>query len=143
MAPHRGAGPAFNDVLAGHIQMMSASVGGGFPFTQAGKLRPLGVGSPKRLAVLADTPTFIESGFAGFVASLWFGLGAPPNMPKPLVDRLSAELKAALEKPEVVAKLRSMGTDPEYLSPAEFSARASSDFEQWGKVLRDNNIKPD
>lgn len=140
--PYRGAAFAYNDLLGGHIQMMSVSLGA-LPYIKAGSLRAIAIGSPQRSPLVPDAPTFIEEGLAGFVAGSWFGMAAPPNTPWEIINRLSAEIKLAVAKPEIADKLRTLGTDPEYMSAAEFAARASGDFEQWGKVLRDNNIKPD
>ena len=140
--PYRGAAPGYNDLMAGHIQMMSTSLGA-LPYVKSGKMRAISIGSPTRLPAVPEVSTFIEEGLSGYVAGSWLGLAAPPNLPKPILDRMSAEIKGALSKPEVLEKLRTLGTDPEYLAPAEFAVRVQADYEQWGKIMRDNNIKPD
>jgi tripartite-type tricarboxylate transporter receptor subunit TctC len=140
--PYRGVAPAYNDLLAGQIQMMSSSLGA-LPYIRAGKLRAIAIGSPQRLAVLPDVPTFIEQGLPGFIAGSWVGVAAPPGTPAKIVNRLSAELQAALNKPEVAALIRNLGTEPDYMAPAEFAARANRDVARWGKIMRDNNIKPE
>ena len=139
--PYKGAAPAYSDLLAGRIQMMSVSLGA-LPYIKAGKFRAIAIGSPQRSPVLPDVATFNEEGLTGFVAGSWLGLAAPPATPRDIVNRLSAELKASLANPEVDQKLRALGTDPEFLSGPEFAARATGDFQQWGKVLKENNIKP-
>ena len=138
--PYRGAAPAYNDLLGGQIQMMSVSLGA-MPYIKAGRLRAIGIGSAQRSPLLPDVPTYVEEGLAGFVSGVWFGIAAPANTPREIVNRLSAEFKAAIAKPEVAEKLRGLGTEPEYLPGPEFGALATKDFEQWGKVMRDNNIK--
>jgi tripartite-type tricarboxylate transporter receptor subunit TctC len=140
--PYRGAAPAYNDLLAGQIQMMSVSLGA-MPYIKAGKMRAIGIGSAQRSPLLPDVPTYAEEGLTGFVSGVWFGIAAPANTPKDIVNRLSAEVKAAIAKPDVAEKLRRLGTDPEYLPGPAFGAVATKDFEQWGKVMRDNNIKLD
>ena len=138
--PYRGAAPAYNDLLGGQIQMMSVSLGA-MPYIKAGKFRAIAIGSAQRSPLLPDVPTYVEEGLAGFVAGVWFGVAAPANTPKDIVNRLSAEFKAAIAKPEVAEKLRTLGTEPEYMPGPEFGALATKDFQQWGKVLRDSNIK--
>ena len=140
--PYRGAAPAYNDLLAGQIQMMSVSLGA-MPYIKAGKMRAIGIGSAQRSPLLPEVPTYSEEGLTGFVSGVWFGIAAPANTPKDIVARLSAEVKAAIAKPDVADKLRRLGTDPEYLPGPEFGALATRDFEQWGKVMQDNNIKLD
>ncbi len=138
--PYRGAAPAYNDLLGGQIQLMSVSLGA-MPYIKAGKMRAIGIGSAQRSPLLPDVPTYIEEGLPGFVSGVWFGIAAPANTPKDIVNRLSAEFKAAIAKPEVAERLRGLGTEPEYLPGPEFGSLATKDFEQWGKVIRDNNIK--
>ena len=140
--PYRGVAPAYNDLLAGHIQMMSSSLGA-LPYIRAGKLRAIAIGSPQRSPLLPDVLTFIEQGLPGFVAGSWVGIAAPPGTPPRNVNRLSAELQAALSKPEVVELIRNLGTEPDYIPAAEFAARANRDIARWGKIMRDNNIKPE
>jgi tripartite-type tricarboxylate transporter receptor subunit TctC len=140
--PYRGVAPAYNDLLAGHIQMMSSSLGA-LPYIRAGKLRAIAIGSPQRSPLLPDVPTFIEQGLPGFVAGSWVGIAAPPGTPPKIINRLSVELQAALNKPEVVELIRNLGTEPDYIPAAEFAARANRDVARWGRIMRDNNIKPE
>jgi len=139
---YRGAAPAYNDLMAGHIQMMSTSLGA-LPYIKAGRMRGISVGAPRRVAELPDVPTFIEEGLTGYVAGSWLGLAGPPRLPQAITDRMSATIKATLQHPEVLTKLRTLGTEPEYLPQAEFTARVQGDFDMWGKVMRENNIKAD
>jgi tripartite-type tricarboxylate transporter receptor subunit TctC len=140
--PYRGVAPAYNDLLAGHIQMMSSSLGA-LPYIRSGKLRAIAIGSPQRSPLLPDVPTFIEQGLPGFVAGSWVGIAAPAGTPPVIINRLSAELQAALSNPEVVEMIRNLGTEPDYIPAAEFAARANRDVARWGKIMRDNNIKPE
>jgi tripartite-type tricarboxylate transporter receptor subunit TctC len=140
--PYRGAAPGYSDLLGGHIQLMSTSLGA-LPYIRSGRMHALAVGAPERVPDLPDVPTFIEQGLEGYVAGSWLGLAGPPQLPVAIVDRMSRELRDVLLLPEIVAKLQALGTAPRYLGPAEFAALVQADFEMWGRVIRDNRIKPD
>ncbi len=140
--PYRGAAPGYSDLLGGHIQLMSTSLGA-LPYIRSGRMHALAVGAPERVAELPDVPTFIEQGLAGYVAGSWLGLAGPPHLPPVIVERLSRELREILQLPEINAKLQALGTSPRYLPPDEFAALVQADFEMWGQVIRDNRIKPD
>ena len=139
--PYKGAAPAYNDLLAGHIQMMSVSLGA-LPYIKAGRMRAIAIGSPTRSPALPEVPTFHEEGLTNYVAGSWLGIAGPVGIPRDISNRVSAVLKAAVARPEVAEKLRVLGTDPEFLSGPEFAARGNTDFQQWGKVLKDSNIRP-
>jgi len=138
--PYRGAAPAYTDLMGGQIQAMSVSLGA-MPYIREGKFRAIGIGSPQRSPMLPDVPTYMEDGFPGFVAGSWFGVAAPARTPAEIVNRLSAEFKTSVAKPEVIEKLRMLGTDPAYLPGPEFGAMATNDFVQWGNVIRSANVK--
>ena len=138
---YKGQGPATNDVLAGRLPLISATFTL-VPLIKAGKLRAIAIGTPKRSAILPDTPTFIEQGVTGLVAGAWVGLAAPPATPKPIIDRLTRELQTGLTKPDTAEKVHgAVGIEPDYMPPAEFAAFATRDWEYWGKVIRDAGIK--
>jgi len=138
---YKGQGPATNDVLAGRLPMISATYTL-LPLIKSGKLRAIAIGTPKRAAVLPDTPTFLEQGVTGLIAGTWVGLAAPPGTTKPIIDRLTRELQAGLAKPETAEKVKgAVGIEPEYAPPAEFAAFATRDWDYWGKVIREAGIK--
>ena len=139
--PYRGSGPAYNDLLAGHIPMMSSSLGA-LPYIRAGKLRAIAVGSPKRISSIPDVPTFVEEGI-NLVAGSWYGFAAPAGTPPEIVKRLSTELSITVARPDVAEHLRNAGTEPEFVPGPEFAARANTDFREWGQVIRELKIKPD
>jgi tripartite-type tricarboxylate transporter receptor subunit TctC len=139
---YRGPAPGYSDLMGGHIQLMSTSLGA-LPYIRSGRMRALAVGAPERVAELPEVPTFIEQGLSGYIAGSWLGLAGPPSLPAAIVERMSREIQGTLKKPDVLAKLRTLGTAPEYQPPAEFAARVQGDFELWGKLIRDNNIRPD
>ena len=137
--PYRGSGPAYNDLLAGHIHLMSSSLAA-LPYIRAGRLRALGVGASKRSSLLPECPTFIEEG-VDLVAGSWYGFAMPAGTPAAIVQRMSQEILLALAKPEIAESLRKGGTDPEFLPGPEFAARANADFRKWGDVIRERGIK--
>jgi tripartite-type tricarboxylate transporter receptor subunit TctC len=92
------------------------------------------------VSLLPDVKTVAEQGFPGFDATSWGGLLAPAGTPKDVVDRMSAELKAALADKEVQDRLQGVGSFAAYRTPEQTGARMREDFERWGKVIRDNHI---
>lgn len=138
---YKGLGPALADVLAGRIPVLGATLVA-LPHIRSGKLRPIGTGSPKRLALLPEVPTFIEQGIPGMVSGAWVGLAAPAGLPPTVLARLTQELQTAIARPDVAEKIRAgVSADPEYLGPADFAASAQRDFEYWGRVIREAGIK--
>ena len=137
---YKGSAPAINDLIAGHVPMMAADPVSAMPHVRAGKLRVIAVTSAQRFAALPEAPTLAEQGFGEISYSTWAGVVGPAGVPRDIADRLSAELKAAIAKPEVQERMRAASVDPTYLPPAEFAALVSRDFDTWGKVVRDNKI---
>lgn len=141
--PYKGSAPALQDTLGGTVPMMFSDMIAALPHIKAGKLRPIAVGSAKRVAFTPDVKTVAEQGFAGFDAVAWGGLMAPAGTPQEVVDRLNKELRTVLADKEVQAKLLGAGTISAYASPEAMKKRMQSDFDRWGKVIRDNGIKSD
>lgn len=140
---YKGAGPAVQDVLAGIVPVMFGDSTTVLPHVRSGRLRALAVSSASRQRDVPEIPTLGESGYAGMVADPWGGLATTPGTPQAAIDRLSGDLKAVLERPEVIDRLRSSAASiATYMSPRDFAAYANRDFEVWGKVIRDNGIKP-
>ena len=139
---YRGAAPALNDVIAGHINLMSVSVSLALPAHRAGQAKILGVGSAKRLGPAADLPTVAESGVPSYEATTWFGLFAPAGTPRETVMRLHSEVQrvfadANFQEKFVVPQM----FQPMTGSPEEFSAFIKSEARKWSKVVRDANLK--
>lgn len=141
--PYKGSAPAISDLLAGQVPMMFADMIAALPHIKAGKLRPIAVGSAKRVSFTPDVKTVAEQGFPGFDASSWGGLLVPAGTPKDIVAKLSAELKAALADPAVQQKMLGAGTVASYMPPEQLATRMRNDYAKWGKVIQDNNIKSD
>lgn len=139
---YRGAAPAINDLLGGHIQMMIVSIGLVSQHSQAGKLNMLGFGSTARLPQYPDVPTLAEAGLPGYEAGSWYGLVAPKGTPAPIIEKISAETQKILADPDFRAKfltpsfIYSIGSPP-----AEFAARIKRDNAKWEKVIKDAGVK--
>jgi tripartite-type tricarboxylate transporter receptor subunit TctC len=139
---YRGAGPAMPDIISGRIQVMFDSVPSAIQQVRAGKLRPLGVTTATRLAVLPDVPAIGES-VPGYEASSWYGLIAPKDTPAEIVTKLNVTINAILADPQASARIADMGASPFGGSPADFARFLAEDTERWGKVIRAANIKPE
>ena len=134
---YRGAPPALNDVMAGHVALMFADAGSVTGQIAAGTVRPLGVSSTVRVPALPDVPTIDEAGVPGFDAVGWTLICAPSATPKPIVDRLSHELAKAAETPEVHALIVKLGTIPVHSPPpAELQKFLASEIDRWGDLIK-------
>jgi len=141
--PYKGAGQAVTDLMGGSVDTIfgnTQSVGG---LVAGGRLRPLAVTSPKRLAAFPDVPTVAESGYPGFEAATWSGLVAPAGTPKPIIDRLNAAANRALASAEIKAKLGEDGSTPLGGTPQQFAGYIKSENAKWGAAVRDAGIKLD
>ncbi|WP_454763275.1 tripartite tricarboxylate transporter substrate binding protein [Cupriavidus campinensis] len=141
--PYKGSAPAISDLLAGQVPMMFSDMIAALPHIKAGKLRPIAVGSAKRVSFTPDVKTVAEQGFPGFDAAAWGGVLAPAGTPKEIVAALSAELRAALADPVVQQKMLGAGTVASYMPPDQLASRMRNDYVKWGKVIKDNNIRSD
>ena len=139
--PYKGGGPALAEVLAGQVQALFSIALAATPQIKAGRLRALAISSGKRSAVAPDLPTVAEAGFPGFEVVGWFGWIAPAATPRPIVNRLNAELVRALKLPDVRERLLSQSTEPVGNSPQEFAAFMKSEYAKWAKVIKAANIR--
>jgi tripartite-type tricarboxylate transporter receptor subunit TctC len=139
--PYKGSSQAHADLITGRVQIMLDTTSSAMPQIKAGKLRPLAVTTPKRSAELPDVPTLAEAGFPGFEMTTWYGLLVTGGTPKPIVDRLAAELQRILRMPDVQARLRGLGGEPGALTPEQFAEMNRAEYERMGKLIRDANIK--
>jgi tripartite-type tricarboxylate transporter receptor subunit TctC len=142
--PYRGGGPMTTDILGGQIEMGIGSVALLAPQVRGGKMRALAVAGEKRSPQMPDVPTLVEQGFPGLTAYAWWGIFAPAGTPKPIIDKLNAELAKVFSQPDVRKTLtESLGMDLVVSSPEAQQKWLMAEMERWGKVVRDNNIKPD
>jgi tripartite-type tricarboxylate transporter receptor subunit TctC len=139
---YRGATPALNDLIGGSINTMIVSVASGLPAFRAGQIKMLGVGAPKRMALVPDVPTIAESGLPGFEANAWFGLFAPAGTPNDIVMKLDNEVIRIFNDPA----FRSRFLDPQMFEsmagpPDQFAAFIKTERAKWAKVIHDAHIQ--
>ncbi len=139
--PYKGASPAITDVIGGQVSMTMTGLPPLLAQIKAGKLRALGVASSKRLAQLPEVPTIAEAGLPGFEASQWYGIVVPARTPPEIVEKLAAEIRRSLARPELKKQLEAEGALPAALGPAEFGRLIRSEIERWAKVIRAAHIQ--
>jgi tripartite-type tricarboxylate transporter receptor subunit TctC len=139
-APYKGAMPLITDVLGGHIHAAFSSLPSAMPFIADGRVRPLAVTSASRSARLPETPTFAESGVAGYDVVVWYGVFAPPGLPKPIVERLNQALKTATQNERFREWAAREGVVPAISSPEALAQLARSEETRWREVARVQNI---
>lgn len=141
--PYRGGGPAMNDLIAGHVDLLIASTAQSVPFIQAGSIRALAQSGKTRTSTLADVPAIAES-YPGFEAYAWWGVFAPAGTPKAIVSRFADELAASLREPGVAKQLNETQQVTFALGgPEELRKFVSEQMRLWGPVAREHNIQAD
>ena len=138
---YRGNAPALTDIVAGHLPTMFSNLSDALPHLASGAIRALAVSSDKRSPQLPEVPTVADSGFPGFNVITWNGLVAPAGTPKPIIDRLAAEIARATKDPAFAARLASLGADPLGDTPDEFAARIAADLDLWAQAVVAAGIK--
>ncbi|ROZ68791.1 tripartite tricarboxylate transporter substrate binding protein [Ramlibacter sp. WS9] len=138
---YKGGGPAVNDLLGGHVQLYFSTIPSVSQHIESGKLRALAVTGKARSPELPNVPTVAESGLPGFDVTAWFGVFAPARTPKPVIDRLNAELVKILAMADVRQKLANHGVQPGGGTPESLRDFLVSDIDKWGKVVRDAGIR--
>ncbi|WP_368931902.1 Bug family tripartite tricarboxylate transporter substrate binding protein [Achromobacter xylosoxidans] len=138
--PYRGAGPALQDAIAGHVDVLCDNLPASLPPVLGGRLRALAVAWPGRVAQLPDVPTFSEAGIPALNDPAWFGLVGPAGMPPALVAALQEAVVAALKRPEVTARIVELGAVPRANAPEEFSRQIGAELEKWRSVAKRANI---
>ena len=141
--PYRGSGPAMQDVMGGQVDMLFDQLPSSKSFIDSGKLRLIGVISPKRVPEYPDVMTMEEVGIKGFTDQAWYGIVAPVKVPAAVVTRLTEAMKEVMAKPDVVARLEKAGFTPLGNSPAEYGAQIKSEIEAMKKLVKERNISLD
>jgi tripartite-type tricarboxylate transporter receptor subunit TctC len=139
--PYKGRAIAIPDLLGGRVTMMFDNMPSSLPLVREGKLRALGVTSLKRAAAAPEIPTLDEAGLPGFEAVSWFAVFAPAGTPRPVVDKLQAEISRILRLPEVARRLTDIGLEPVGSSADELAAYQKSEIVKWAKVVKDSGAK--
>ncbi len=139
--PYRGAGPALNDVVAGQVPIIFDNLPSALPFIKDGRLVPIVVAAPQRVASLPNVPTFAEIGLTPVNRMAYYGIHGPANMPKDLVDKINAAVKKTLEMPEVKKRIEDTGSFIIANSPAEFGKQIQDELVTYKKVVQLQRLK--
>ena len=141
--PFKGGAAAITDLIAGRVSLMIEIMGNAIPHAKAGKVRALAVTTERRFPTLPDIPTVAESGVPGFQISAWDGVFAPAGTPRPIVDKLNAAIRKALEDPKVRESLLERGAEPVPSTPDELGKFVASERARWGEVVKRSGASVD
>lgn len=139
--PYKGTGPALQDLLGGQVDLTFGTAPPFMPHVQSGKLRVLAVTGTQRLPSLPDAPTTAEAGYAGVNATSWFAVFAPAATPKPVIDKLTADLKKVVENPAFKQKAQEQGATADYMSPQQLGAMVKTEWSNWAQVVKSSKIE--
>lgn len=134
--PYKGAGEAMLGVISGQVDLVVTAAPTAIPQVKGGRGRALLVTSAQRLAALPDAPTSAQLGLQGFTATNWFGIAAPKGTPQAIIDRMQAEVKKAVESPDLAKRFADQGASVGAMAPAEFQGYVRSQTEDWGRVIK-------
>ena len=138
---YKGNAPALNDILGGQVDMMFSALPPLLPHARAGKLRVLGIAAPERHRLAPDVPTIAEQGLPGYVMGTWYGVFATAGSPGAALERLSADVRKALDDPKVRETIVAQGADPLSNTPEQFRRVFLDEFARWGRLVKDAGIK--
>lgn len=138
--PYRGAPEAVTSVMRGDSHLYFFGVNLAAELKDAGKIRALAIATPKRNPAMPDLPTVAESGYPGFAFDAWFGMLAPAGVPKPILAKISRDVAAAMQSPDVYERLTKQGLEIENNTPDVFEAMIQNDMARYGKMLRDAGV---
>lgn len=141
--PYKGMPQAVTDILGGRGDLTFSSFGPVMPHVKSGKLKILAISTAKRFSGMPDVPTLAESGVPGFDLSVWIGLLYPAGVPQTAVRRVNAEIDKILQTPEVTARFSELGYVPVGGSPDVMTKRLATDYQRFGKLIRDAKISAD
>jgi tripartite-type tricarboxylate transporter receptor subunit TctC len=141
--PYKGTGPALQDLLGGQVDLTFGTAPPFVPHIQSGKLRVLATTGKERLPSLPDVPTTAEAGLPDLDATSWFGVYAPAKTPKPLIDKLTAEIAKTVSTPAFKQKAQEQGAMADYLDPQQMDAMVKEETARWTEVVKATNIEAD
>ncbi len=141
--PYRGSGPAGQDLIAGTVQAMFDSVPASAGAVRDGRLRALGVTTKSRIAPFPDLPTIAEAGVPGYEIATWYGIWAPARTAPAIIARLQQAVASAARNPETRARFDALGAEPVADSPEDYARFVRTEYDRWGKLVRDARIKLD
>ena len=141
--PYKGGGQALTDLMGGQVHMHFAVVVSALPHINSHRLKPLAIGGETRFPTLPQVPTFAEAGLPGFRLQPWQGIFAPARTPRPIIDRLAAEISRIVMLPEITERITGWGSQPLVSTPEQFAALMTADFKKFAEIIKTANIKPD
>jgi tripartite-type tricarboxylate transporter receptor subunit TctC len=139
--PYKGVGPLLSDLMAGRLQAFFSSASAAMPQIKGGKLKALGVTTPKRMSSLPEVPTIAEAGLAGFSYTLWGGLFAPAGTPASVIDSLNREVNSLLAQPDIRTRLEADNVAVPKNTPQEFADYVKAESVKFEKLIKDANVK--
>jgi len=139
--PYKGGGPAMIDLVGGQVQLVFATAASAVPQIKGGRIKGIAVTTAKRSALMPNLPTISEAGLPGFDANNWYGVLAPAKTPRPIINRLNAEITKVLNMPDVKNFLFNQGLDPAPGTPEKFGAYIKSETAKWAKVVKASGAK--
>ncbi len=141
--PYKGTVPAVVDLVAGQVHLSIAIMQSAVAYVKSGKLKALGVSSPKRSGALPDLPTIAEAGVPGYEATSWNGVHVAAGVPRGVTSKLHAELLKIVSFPDVRERMGNLGMEPVGNTSEQFAQAVSADIARWTKVIRDSNVRVD
>jgi tripartite-type tricarboxylate transporter receptor subunit TctC len=138
--PYRGAGPAFNDLVPGRVDVMFNNIGAVLPLIQGGKLRGLAVTTAKRMPAVPHLPPIAEAGVPGFDVSSWYALFAPAKTPPEIIRKMHADTVAALKDPPTKERLEQLGVLVVGSTPEQLAAFLKAEMDKWAPVIKEAGI---
>ena len=144
--PYKGTGPAMNDLMGGQVDLLCDQTTQTVPIIKDGRIRVYGVTTLQRLSALPNIATLDEQGMKGFEVKVWHGMYAPKGTPKPVLDKLNAALRAAMDDPMVKQRMQELSADipaPDKISPNGLKTLLESEINKWGPVIRKAGIYAD
>jgi tripartite-type tricarboxylate transporter receptor subunit TctC len=141
--PYKGSSGARTDILGGQVQMMFDAITTMAPNVEAGKVRALGTSGKKRSSVLPNVPTIDEAGVPGYESTIWLGIMAPKGTPRPIIDKLNAEIRKAVNSPDIKAAWEKQGAVGMSMTPEEFDRYLRGDIEKWARIVKISGARQD
>ena len=141
--PYKGSGPGVVDLAAGHVQIAFDSLPSIFPHVQSGRIRLIATVGAQRSPLYPELPSLAEAGYPRVDSTVWYGISGPAGIPKPVVSRISAELKRILAMPDVRQRFGQQGADETWLAPEEFVAFMKAEWAKWGPVVKATGARAD
>jgi tripartite-type tricarboxylate transporter receptor subunit TctC len=143
LAGYKGSGPALLDVAGGHVQAHFATLASGIGPMKSGKVNAMAVAAEQRMDALKETPTFADAGIKDFVLEQWWGVVVPKGTPASVVEKLRAEISAAINHQSMQDRMRDLAVQPRPMGPTQFAAFVDSEIKRWAAVVKAAGIKPE